>query len=138
MNGQSTGHNYQIAEFGTGRSANSEVATNGQHAFTILNGSSYLFHANMYLHLDIPQYGSESSRARQHRAEELGKPNDVEQCLHNLGDESNASYPIYKTGQFNDYTLHTVSVDLPNAKSYFTRIIPGIITLSISVKLYCV
>ena len=32
--------------------------------------------------------------------------------LNFLGDECNKSYPIYITGQENDYTLHTMGIDL--------------------------
>lgn len=116
MNGQCSGHNYQIGEFGSGQSVNSEVAMDGVHCFTNLSmtDTQWLFHANMYIHLNISQYSSASSIARENRAQQLGQPQNLEDAMDFLGDQMNESYPIYKSGQFNDYTLHTLTADLMN------------------------
>lgn len=96
------------------------MATNAQHAFTMISkDQQYLFHANEYIHLNIPQFASESSDARQRTAELLGKPKNHSELIEYLSDTSNASYPIYKTGQDADFTLHSVSVDLLNGELIF-------------------
>ena len=108
-----SGHNYQCGEFLTGKSVNSEVASEGLHAFSNVSVDlEWLFHANMYLYLNVSQYPSDSSIARQNEANKMGKPQSLEDAMDFLGDESNASYPIYKSGQFDDYTLHTTTADL--------------------------
>eukprot|EP00483_Globobulimina_turgida_P008592 UN08610 len=113
MNGQCAGHNYQVGEFMTAKLSDAEVAYDALHAFTTIGeDEEWLFHANMYIHLNISQYPSESSVARQNKAAQLGKPHNLNDMLDYLGDVSNASWPIYKNGQENDFTLPSISVDL--------------------------
>ena len=113
MLGQCSGHNYQVGEFMNYASSDAEVAYDGLHAFTNVTATQeWLFHANQYIHLNISQYPSTSSVARENTARELGEPKDLNDMLNFLGDQSNKSYPIYKDGQGNDYTLHTMGIDL--------------------------
>eukprot|EP01083_Nonionella_stella_P067553 178745_1 len=113
MDGQCAGHNYQIGEWSTGNVSGSEVAYHALHQFTVITSElQWLFHANMYVHLNISQVSSTSSVARENTAHALGKPASLDDMLDYLGNTVNASYPIYKDGQENDYTLHTLSVDL--------------------------
>ncbi|PIA46928.1 hypothetical protein AQUCO_01500452v1 [Aquilegia coerulea] len=69
-----------------------------------------LFHAYMYLHLQVQQVKDDNSISRQRRAAELPKMSQAD-FLSLLGDTSNKQYPIYMTGP-TLYTLCTTVIDL--------------------------
>ncbi|OWM72128.1 hypothetical protein CDL15_Pgr018011 [Punica granatum] len=73
-------------------------------------GRNPFFHANMYLHLQVPQVHDENSITRQKRAATLPK-RSKEDFLSVLGDTEDAKYPIFMTGP-TLYTLCTALMDL--------------------------
>eukprot|EP01138_Halocafeteria_seosinensis_P006188 gb/GECG01006329.1/.p1 GENE.gb/GECG01006329.1/~~gb/GECG01006329.1/.p1 ORF type:complete len:459 (+),score=52.63 gb/GECG01006329.1/:1-1377(+) len=78
---------------------NIELASTHQHSILTLGDDvDYTFHFNAYLRLDVPQHVGTSSVARMNAAKSLQAPTDMEGAFRILGDQSNSSYPIYRTG----------------------------------------
>ncbi|XAR70221.1 Isopenicillin-N N-acyltransferase [Bertholletia excelsa] len=105
----SAGHSYNLIDTRSRRILNVETAS--RHRVSVHKvGATPLFHANMYLHLQVQQVQDENSISRQKRAAFLPKQSKAD-FLYLLGDEANAKFPIYMTGP-TLYTLCTAVIDL--------------------------
>ncbi|KAL7111778.1 hypothetical protein ACP275_05G111100 [Erythranthe tilingii] len=106
----SVGHSYNLIDVRTRRILNVETASRNRYSVHEV-GPEPLFHANMYLHLEVHQERDENSVSRQSRAAMLPKGSRSE-FLSLLGDNNNhTKYPIYMTGPLL-YTLCTAVIDL--------------------------
>lgn len=128
--GISSGHNYQLVEFKTGRLLNVEVAPFGKSSVREqLKGQPAYFHANTYQTLNLPgQIGSNSSSHRDARAKVLLAQYPVESrnpekdMLRVIGDQGDHAWPIYhdnlshKNGDQSDWTLSSIFVDTAAGK----------------------
>ncbi|XP_062074483.1 uncharacterized protein LOC133778540 [Humulus lupulus] len=105
----SVGHSYNLIEIGRRRIVNVETASRNRVSIHEIGKTPY-FHANMYLHLQVPQLQDENSISRQRKAAVLPK-NTTEEILAVLGDSEDPKYPIYMTGP-TLYTLCTAVIDV--------------------------
>jgi hypothetical protein len=75
------------------------------------------FHFNMYMYLNISQWGDPSSYARSARANEMPTPTNWTGVANILGDTKNKDYPIYRNGGIDGLmTLFTVNYDFEQAQ----------------------
>jgi hypothetical protein len=107
----SVGHNYNIMDINERKIVTVETASNARSSTRKIAMEPF-FHANMYLHLQVPQVANETSLYRQKRAEQLPKLSKME-ILSLLGNVSDEPYPIYMQGPIL-ITLCTVLFDLQN------------------------
>ncbi|KAF4354793.1 hypothetical protein F8388_017997 [Cannabis sativa] len=105
----SVGHSYNLIETRTRRIVNVETASRNRVSIHEI-GKTPFFHANMYLHLQVPQLQDENSISRQRKAAVLPKTTK-EEILAVLGDSEDPKYPIYMTGP-TLYTLCTAVIDI--------------------------
>lgn len=108
----SVGQSYNLVDVHGRKILNVETASHNR--FSIHEaGATPFFHANMYLHLKIPQVPNDTSISRQSRAAALlpGEVESIDSALNLLGDNENKEYPVYMTGPIY-YTLCTVLIDL--------------------------
>ncbi|KAH9544505.1 hypothetical protein CY35_13G124600 [Sphagnum magellanicum] len=105
----SVGHNYNIMDINERKIVTVETASNARSSTRNIAMEPF-FHANMYLHLQVPQVANETSLYRQKRAEQLSKLSKME-ILSLLGNVSDEPYPIYMQGP-TLITLCTVLFDL--------------------------
>lgn len=71
----------------------------------MLHVTSHYAHFNMYLRLKVPQYVDISSVARLAEYEKLPSPTDVTGIFNILGNQANASWPVYRTATPPDSAL---------------------------------
>ncbi|CAK9202866.1 unnamed protein product [Sphagnum troendelagicum] len=107
----SVGHNYNIMDINERKIVTVETASNARSSTRNIAMEPF-FHANMYLHLQVPQVANETSLYRQKRAEQLPKLSKME-ILSLLGNATDEPYPIYMQGP-TLITLCTVLFDLQN------------------------
>ena len=113
----SSGHNYQLMDTRRAAIINIEVAPRGMYAVRPI-GAEPFFHANQYQTLVLPQIIGNSSAHRLARAAELPPPKTLNGILHTLGDQHDASWPIYhdvashQKGDLADWTIATALFDL--------------------------
>ncbi|XP_031402552.1 uncharacterized protein LOC116212106 isoform X2 [Punica granatum] len=105
----SVGHSYNLIDVRSRKILNVETASRSRLSIHEV-GRNPFFHANMYLHLQVPQVHDENSITRQKRAATLPK-RSKEDFLSVLGDTEDAKYPIFMTGP-TLYTLCTALMDL--------------------------
>nr|XP_019707205.1 uncharacterized protein LOC105048239 isoform X1 [Elaeis guineensis] len=92
----SVGHSYNLVDVRSRRIVNVETAS-GKRCLVHEVGRTPVFHANMYLHLEVQQVQDENSISRQNRAAQLSA-DSKEKVLSILGDCVDKKYPIYMTG----------------------------------------
>ncbi|KNA16067.1 hypothetical protein SOVF_092540 [Spinacia oleracea] len=92
----SVGHSYNLIDIPTRKILNIETASKNRFSVYEVNATPF-FHANMYLHLQVPQIQDENSRSRQERAASLLKESK-DDFLSLVGDTDDKRYPIYMTG----------------------------------------
>ncbi|OMP11625.1 Peptidase C45, acyl-coenzyme A:6-aminopenicillanic acid acyl-transferase [Corchorus capsularis] len=105
----SVGHSYNLIDIHKRKILNVETASKSRVSVHEV-GATPFFHANMYLHLQVPQVHDENSISRQNRAAVLPQGSKTD-FLSLLGDTENKKYPIYMTGP-TLYTLCTAVFDL--------------------------
>ncbi|KAL2926370.1 Xaa-Pro dipeptidase 2 [Bienertia sinuspersici] len=105
----SVGHCYNLIDIPNRKILTVETASKNRFSVYEINATPS-FHANMYLHLQVPQVQDENSRSRQERAASLQKETKHD-FLSILGDVEDEQYPIYMTGP-TLYTLCTALFDL--------------------------
>ncbi|KAK9698507.1 hypothetical protein RND81_08G109600 [Saponaria officinalis] len=105
----SVGHSYNLIDIPSRKIINVETASKNRISVHEI-GSIPFFHANMYLHLQVPQVQDENSKARQVKAASLPKETK-EDFLSVLGNTDYKKYPVYMTGP-TLYTLCTAVFDL--------------------------
>lgn len=105
----SVGHSYNLIDIPTRKILNVETASRKRFSVYEIDATPF-FHANMYLHLQVPQIQDENSRSRQKRAASLPKESK-DDFISLLGDKDDKRYPIYMTGP-TLYTLCTAIFDL--------------------------
>ncbi|KAG9149217.1 hypothetical protein Leryth_003207 [Lithospermum erythrorhizon] len=105
----SVGHSYNLIDIRTRRILNVETASRNRSSVLEI-GDVPLFHANMYLHLQVQQANDENSLRRQKKASSLPKKSKGD-FLALLGDMNDREYPIYMTGPVL-YTLCTAVLDM--------------------------
>ncbi|PKI66251.1 hypothetical protein CRG98_013332 [Punica granatum] len=93
----SVGHSYNLIDVRSRKILNVETASRSRLSIHEV-GRNPFFHANMYLHLQVPQVHDENSITRQKRAATLPK-RSKEDFLSVLGDTEDAKYPIFMTGK---------------------------------------
>ncbi|XP_010676367.1 uncharacterized protein LOC104892210 isoform X2 [Beta vulgaris subsp. vulgaris] len=113
----SVGHSYNLIDIPTRKILNVETASRNRSSVFEINATPF-FHANMYLHLQVPQ--DENSRSRQERASSLPKES-IDDFLSLLGDIDDKRYPIYMTGP----TLYTLCTAVFNLDGPTLSIIEG-------------
>ncbi|KAG0463947.1 hypothetical protein HPP92_019589 [Vanilla planifolia] len=106
----SVGHNYNLIDVKGRRILNVETSSGNRYACREI-GQTPLFHANMYIHLQVNQEHSESSLRRQRRAAQLFPVGSKSEVLKILGDSEDEEHPIYMKGPIL-YTLCTALFDL--------------------------
>jgi hypothetical protein len=74
--------------------------------------SSHYYHTNIYLELTTKCELGNSSIARLNRMAEFPSPRTAHDVVQMIGDTKNASYPIYRQGQGQVWTLASVVFDL--------------------------
>ncbi|KAH9608446.1 hypothetical protein KSS87_019321 [Heliosperma pusillum] len=93
----SIGHSYNLMDIPTRKIINVETASKNRISVHEINSKPF-FHANMYLHLQVPQVQDENSKTRQERAALLPKETK-DDFLSLLGNTDDKKYPIYMTGE---------------------------------------
>ncbi|XP_021754292.1 acyl-coenzyme A:6-aminopenicillanic-acid-acyltransferase 40 kDa form-like isoform X2 [Chenopodium quinoa] len=105
----SIGHSYNLIDISKRNILNIETASRNRFSVYEVYATPF-FHANMYLHLQVPQIQDENSSSRQKRAAALPQESK-EDFLSLLGDIDDKRYPIYMSGP-TLYTLCTAVFDL--------------------------
>ncbi|KAL9230975.1 hypothetical protein vseg_006256 [Gypsophila vaccaria] len=105
----SVGHSYNLIDIPSRKIINVETASKYRISVHEIDSTPF-FHANMYLHLQVPQVQDENSKARQARAALLPKETK-DDFLSVLGNTDDSKYPVYMTGP-TLYTLCTAVFDL--------------------------
>ncbi|KAL5551900.1 hypothetical protein UlMin_002076 [Ulmus minor] len=105
----SVGHSYNLINTRARRTVNVETASKNRVSVYEVGANPY-FHANMYLHLQVPQVQDENSISRQRKASVLPKSTKKD-ILAVLGNSEESKYPIYMTGP-TLYTLCTALIDM--------------------------
>ncbi|KAJ8436591.1 hypothetical protein Cgig2_031532 [Carnegiea gigantea] len=91
----SVGHSYNLIDVPQRNILNAETASRNRISVCRINSEPF-FHANMYLHLQIPQVQDENSRSRKETAASLPKQSK-DDFLFVLGNTDDKKYPIYMT-----------------------------------------
>eukprot|EP01059_Diplonema_ambulator_P009291 TRINITY_DN19129_c0_g1_i1.p1 TRINITY_DN19129_c0_g1~~TRINITY_DN19129_c0_g1_i1.p1 ORF type:complete len:391 (+),score=104.16 TRINITY_DN19129_c0_g1_i1:32-1174(+) len=115
------GHNYQLMDIKSKRTVDIETYHTEYKQKEVAAGDPPHFHANTYILGDWPQLTDWGSIARDVRAAQLPPPTNLQEALAVLGDQYNASYPIFhgppdaRNGDVTGlYTLTTAYFDLSN------------------------
>lgn len=112
---QGAGHNVQLFDFVNKNIVDVETAVNATLTTPVTPGSAPVFHANVYIHLNISQVPDVNSQHRMDRAKQLPPPTNAKDILSVLGDTTDPDpaphHTIYQQGP-DLFTLATALFDL--------------------------